>query len=212
MKPVHRSKTSGFRSQLVAMSLVLLVAGFSALGVLVSCGRHAEPADASHLQSSITLNKSRGLRPEVMAAFQKILVDAGAQGEADIPMPEILKLFRMSDEQLDVVRGNWLTPAHVVCDGWVCRLRATGTAVSVPASKEVWLPLVGYPQVKIADEFEMKFRHMNDDKTIEFCSISGVSITGFSLLGAVMVVDGDESTFTPFFSPSWTYPSRACDF
>lgn len=117
MKPVHRSKTSGFRSQLVAMWLVLLVAGFSPIGVLVSCDRHAEPADASHLQSSITLNKSRGLRPEVLAAFQKILVDAGAQGEADIPMPEILRLFRMSDEQLDVVRENWLTPAHVVCDG-----------------------------------------------------------------------------------------------
>ena len=207
MKPVHRSKTSGFRSQLVAMSL-----GFSAIGVLVSCGRQTAPKDESQLQSSITLNKSRGLRPEVFSEFKKILVDAVSQGKGDVPMPEILKMFRMSDEQLDVVRENWLTPAHVVCDGWVCRLRATGTAVSVPASNEVWLPLVGYPQVKIADEFEMKFRHMNDEKTIEFCSISGVSITGFSLLGAVMVVDGDESTFTPFFSPSWTYPSRACDF
>ena len=207
MKPLYHHVKPGFWSQLLTVFF-----GFLAIGVLASCGRQAGTGDDSHLQSSITLNKARGLRPEVLSAFQKILVDAGTQGEADIPMPEILKLFRMSDEQLDVVRENWLTPAHIVCSGWVCRLRATGTAVSVPASKEVWLPLVGYPQVKIADEFEMKFRHMDDDKTIEFCSISGVSITGFSLLGAVMVVDGEGSLFTPFFSPSWTYPSRACDF
>ncbi len=212
MKPLNGSENAILWLKQLARSLVFFAVGFSVISLVASCGREPQPSEGSKLHSSITLDKSRGLNPDDVVAVQKILIGAAGEGEADIPLAEIFKLVRMSPEQLEVVRVNWTTPAHVVCRGWVCHARAIGTAVSVPASKDLWLPLVGYPQVKIADAVLMKFRHMSDDKTIEFCSISGVSITGFSLHGAVMVVDGDDSSFTPFFSPSWAYPSRDCDF
>ena len=181
-------------------------------GGMTSCGPRREQDNSARLQASITINKERGLRTKDLVIFQKILVDAAERGEAEIAMEKILPMLGLSEEALEIVSRNWSRPGRIICKGWACQLDVSGQSMTMAASKSIWVPGFGYPVVTLADRLQMKFRHMTDDKTIEFCSISGISVSGFSVVGANMFVDGEQSSFSPVVPPSWSYPSHACDF
>ncbi len=178
----------------------------------VSCAPRRAVESQSELRGSVTITKDRGLDPEIIAKFRAALVEVGDRGGGEVPIETILALFDLNEDQMAVVRHNWDQPGVVVCKGWVCRMNVRGSGMMVPPSDKLWFPVVGRPQVKLADSVELKFRHMPDDKTIEICSINGVSVSGFTMVGATIFVDGDRSSFTPVFPPSWSFPSRSCDF
>lgn len=177
-----------------------------------ACAPRRAPESRGELRGSVTITKDRGLDPAVVAKFREALVDVGYKGGGQVPIDAILALFNLDENQMGIVRQSWDKPGDVVCKGWTCHMSVSGSALDVPPSDRFWFPIVGSPKVRLADSVDLKFRHMSDDKTIEICSIRGVSVSGFSMVGATIFVDGERSTFTPVFPPSWSYPSRACDF
>jgi len=196
---------------LVMKRLFALITLLYALTATSCAPRHA-PESESELRGSVTITRDRGLDPVIIAKFREALIDVGYKGGGEVPIEAILALFDLNPDQMAVVRRNWEKPGEVVCKGWVCRMDVEGSGMLVPPSDKLWFPVVGRPQVKLADSVLLKFRHMPDDKTIEICSINGVSVSGFTMVGATIYVDGERSSFTPVFPPSWSFPSRACDF
>lgn len=195
-----------------AMKRIFIFASLTIALAVVACAPRRAPESRGELRGSVTITKDRGLDPALIAKFRDALVDVGYKGGGEVPIESILVLFDLNPDQLAIVRQNWDRPGEVSCKGWTCRMTVRGSGMLVPPSDKLWFPVVGRPQVKLADSIELRFRHMPDDKTIEICSINGVSVSGFTMVGATIYVDGDRSSFSPVFPPSWSFPSRACDF